>query len=137
MPALRSYRVFISHCWEYNRDYHRLVEFLSEAPLFHWQNHSVPEGNALREDKKLEYRLRKRVGESDILLVVVGMEVPRRHWVRWELKWARIRGTPVVGVRPRGMVSVPKAISRIAKDVVGWRRESILRAIRKHALDRP
>lgn len=136
MPALRTYRVFISHCWEYDWHYHRLVEFLREEPLLRWTNFSVPEDQALPEDKRLEYHLRKRVGESDVLLVVVGMEVPQRHWVKWELKWAHIRRTPVVGVMPNGMLRVPAAINRVACDIVGWRRTSVVRAIREWAVPR-
>ena len=43
MPALKTYRLFISHAWQYHDDYYRLVEMLNAANNFRWYNYSVPE----------------------------------------------------------------------------------------------
>lgn len=135
MPALRTYRVFISHCWEYAEDYRCLVGWLDTEPLFKWKNLSVPEESALREDKTFERRLRKRLGQADILLVVVGMEIAHRYWMKWEIKWARIREIPVVGVMPNGAERIPRAIDECGCPIVGWRRDSVIGAIRSYALN--
>ncbi len=136
MPALRTYRVFISHCWEYNADYHRLVDWMDDEALFKWKNLSVPADRALREDKKFESRLRKRLGDSDILLVIVGMEIAHRYWMKWEIKWARIRSIPIVGVMPNGGRRVPRVVEEAGCPIVAWRRDSVMGAIRQLALDR-
>ena len=136
IPALRTYRVFISHCWEYNAEYDRLVQWFDAEPLFKWKNLSVPEDKALREDKRFESRLRKRLGDSDVLLVVIGMEIAQRHWMKWKIKWARIRSIPIVGVMPNGGQRVPKAVENAECQIVGWRRDSVVGAIRHYALDR-
>lgn len=136
MPALRTYHVFISHCWEYNADYDRLVDWLDDEDLFKWKNRSVPEGKALPEDKKFESRLRKRLGDSDILLVIIGMEIAHRYWMRWEIKWARIRSIPIVGVMPNGTERIPKVVEEARCPIVGWRRDSVVGAIRDWALNR-
>jgi hypothetical protein len=57
MPYLRSYRVFISHSWDYGYDYERVVRFLYEARNFRWENLSVPEHDPLQSDD-LAYLLR-------------------------------------------------------------------------------
>lgn len=134
MPKLRTYRVFISHCWEYNADYDTLVRWLQQQARFKWKNLSVPEDEALREDKRFESRLRKRLGGSDILLVIVGMEIAHRYWMKWEIKWARIRGIPIVGVMPIGGRRVPRALANSGCAIVGWRRDSVISAIRAYAL---
>lgn len=134
MPALRIYRVFISHCWEYNADYYRLVDWLDEEALFKWKNLSIPEERAFREDKRFESRLRKRLGDCDILLVIVGMEIAHRYWINWEIKWARIRSIPIVGVMPNGGQRVPKVVEEARCPIVGWRRDSVIGAIRQLAL---
>jgi MTH538 TIR-like domain (DUF1863) len=130
MPALRTYRIFISHCWEYNRDYYRIVDWFNTERLFEWRNLSVPEDRALREDKRFESRLRKRLGDSDVLLVIIGMEIAHRHWIKWEIKWARIRGIPILGVMPNGAQRVPKIVEECRCPIVGWRRDSVIGAIR-------
>ncbi len=136
MLKLRDYHVFISHCWEYDADYERLVEWLDEEPRFKWTNLSVQESDAFPEDGVFESRLRKRLGISDIILVIAGMEIPRRYWVKWEIKWARIRSIPIVGVRPNGAQRLPEVVEKAALDVVSWRRKSVVRAIRDYARKR-
>jgi hypothetical protein len=51
MPALRTYRVFISHAWAYSDDYRRIVQFLNDAPNFAWENLSVPEHDPVVDDE--------------------------------------------------------------------------------------
>lgn len=134
MPVLRTYRIFISHCWEYNADYYRLVEWLEWEPLFRWRDLSLPEAKALREDKTFESRLRRRLGDAHVLLVIVGMEIAHRYWINWEIKWARIRGIPIIGVIPNGRQRIPKLVQDAKCPIVGWRRESVIEAIRRFAL---
>lgn len=134
MPRLRTYSVFISHCWEYADDYDRLVDWLDEEPLFRWRDLSVPEESAMREDRTFEKRLRRRLGASDILLVIVGMEIAHRHWMKWEMQWARIRSIPIVGVMPSGASRIPRVIEATGCPIVGWRRASVVGAIREWAL---
>lgn len=134
MPRLRVYRVFISHCWEYADEYHRLAKWLRTEPRFKWKDLSVPEESAMREDKTFEARLRKRLGKADILIIIVGMEISHRYWMQWEIKWARIRSIPILGVMPNGAVRIPKAVEQAGCPIVGWRRDSIIGAIRDLAL---
>lgn len=136
MPALRTYRVFISHCWEYSSEYDRLVDWLRQEKFFKWKNLSVPAHRAIAEDTELEFHLRRRLGDADILVVIAGMEIAQRHWVQWEIKWARIRGIPIVGIRPRGARRIPRIVRDAKCPIVGWRRATVTRAIRDLALDR-
>lgn len=133
MSAPRTYRVFISHCWEYNADYYTMVKWFDEEPRFSWKNLSVSDEKPMRHDKNLERRLRKRIGESDIMVVIVGMEIAHRFWMRWEIKWARIRGVPILGVLPNGHERVPKTVSRTGCRIVHWRRNSVIPFIRELA----
>lgn len=135
MPALRTYRIFISHCWEYNADYYTMVRWFNEESLFDWKNLSVPEEAPMREDKRFERRLRKRIGESDIMVIIIGMEIAHRYWMPWEIKWARIRKVPILGVLPNGKVRVPKIVHDTDCPIVGWRRDSVISAIRQLARD--
>ncbi|CAG0983635.1 hypothetical protein PHYC_01903 [Phycisphaerales bacterium] len=133
MPVLRTYRVFISHCWEYNDDYYTMVDWLCDEPRFRWKNLSVSGESPMREDRTFEKRLRKRLGAADIVLVIVGMEIAHRYWMSWEIKWARIRSIPIVGVMPNGAVRMPKVVEESGCPIVRWRRDSVISAIRHFA----
>jgi hypothetical protein len=135
MPTLRTYHVFISHCWEYNANYHTLVDWFDGEPRFDWRNLSVSDEAPMREDKNFERRLRKRLGAADIMVVIVGMEIAHRHWMAWEIKWARIRRIPILGVMPNGAERVPKVVLDADCPIVRWRRDSVVGAIRQLARD--
>jgi hypothetical protein len=134
VPKLRTYRVFISHCWEYAGDYDRLADWLDDEPLFRWKDLSVPAESPMREDKTLERRLRRRLEATDILLVIVGMEIAHRYWIKREIKWARIRSIPIVGVMPNAARRIPRVVETTGCPIIGWRRASVVGAIREWAL---
>lgn len=133
MPSLRSYRVFISHAWEYSEDYWRIVRFLNEAPRFAWENLSVPEHDPVSTEE-LEYALRNQMRPADVFLIIAGMYATRRYWIDWELQFARRIGRPIIGIEPWASQRTPIAISSIARECVGWNGASVVRAIRQYAL---
>ena len=40
MPVLKTYNVFISHAWVESVEYNKMVEELTNTPLFLWKNYS-------------------------------------------------------------------------------------------------
>jgi hypothetical protein len=60
--ALRTYRVFISHAWDYKDDYYRCEKFLNEAPNFEWENLSVPKHAPIKDADRLAQEFRIRYG---------------------------------------------------------------------------
>ncbi len=87
----------------------------------------------MREDETFEKRLRRRLGASDILLVIVGMEIAQRYWIKWEIRWARVRSIPIVGVMPNGATRIPRVVEAGGCPIIGWRRASVVGAIREWA----
>lgn len=132
MPRLRDYNVFICHDWQYNSDYHRICRFLDSADLFRWNNLSVPEHEPLATDEMLERNLRNQIRPANVMLVVAGMEAHYSRWMRWEMKFARRIGVPIVGVAPRAAIQLPSVVQRNAREIVGWTQESIVAAVREY-----
>jgi len=133
MPALRTYRVFISHAWAYSEDYWRVVRFLNESPNFRWDNLSVPEHNPVTGEE-LAYELRNQMRNADVFLIIAGMYASRREWIDFEIQFARRIGRPIIGIVKWGSERVPIAIQNSAREIVGWNGASIVGAIRRHAL---
>jgi len=132
MPTLRKYKVFISHAWDYDPDYWRVVRFLNDAPFFEWENTSVPQHDPIKSPH-LEYHLRKRMRGSDIFLIVSGMYAAHRDWIEFEVDFARRIGLPVVGITKWGGERIPLIIQRGTREQVGWNGASIVTAVRRHA----
>lgn len=133
MPALRTYRVFISHAWHRSEHYQTVVDWLDEAPHFRWDNLSVPEHDPVNSER-LEANLRDQMREADVFLILSGMYAAHSDWIDFELNWARIMARPIVGLKPWGNQVVPEAIRRAAREIVNWNSGSVVDAIRRHAV---
>lgn len=134
MPALRTYRVFISHAWKYSDDYYRIVRLLNDAPNFSWQNYSVPEHDPLDDEEELKEGLRKQIRPVHIVVILAGMYANHSDWIEFEMDFADLIDKPMIGVRPWGQQRVPKEVQDRVREMVGWNTTSIVSAIRKWSL---
>ncbi len=136
MPPLKTYDLFISHAWSYNEDYYRLVNLLNGASNFKWRNYSVPEHDSFGKltEKQLLAELDGQIKPVNAVLIVAGMYVNHSNWILKEIEIAQSYGKPIIGLKPRGAQVIPKVVQDAAKEMVGWTTESIVEAIRKHAL---
>jgi len=134
MPTLRTYKIFISHAWKYNDDYYRLVKFLNAASNFSWTNLSVPEHDPVADSVKLTAALNDQMRPANVFLILSGIYVAHSDWINYEINFARRIGRPVIGIRPWGAERLPQAVQNGAVEIVGWNTDSIVSAIRSHAL---
>lgn len=133
-PENRQYNVFISHAWDYNDDYERVVEFLDDFDELEWQDHSVPLTDPLDtvNDVHLRARLRDQIRTTSVVLVLAGMYSAHRKWIHNEIELADEFGKPIVGIRPHGAKQTPNVVEDAAVEMVGWRQNSIVGAIVDH-----
>ncbi len=138
MPELKLRDLFISHVWrkEENSEYYRLVSLLRDANNFAWRNYSVPEHDPLntKTDKELRAKLDAQIKPVNCFVIISGMYVNYRKWIQEEIEIALKYNKPIIGVVPLGQVSTPKIVQQIAKEMVNWRTDSIVAAIRKYSL---
>jgi hypothetical protein len=131
MPELHRYRLFISHAWDYNDDYYRLIKYLDEAPNFIYSNYSVPEHDPA--EGSLEEALRRQIRPVEVVLILAGMYVNSSDWIQFEMDFAASLSKPMVGIRPWGAQRVPQAVQDAVTEMVGWHTASIVSAIRRNA----
>ena len=136
MPALKTYDIFISHAWSYHADYYRVQRFLNDAPRFRWRNYSVPEHDPLRPSsvRNLEGQLRNQIRPVNVVIILAGMYVAYSDWIQFEIDFAATINKPMIGVRPWGQQRTPVAVQDSVDEMVGWRTDSIVRAIRQRAI---
>ena len=130
--GMRKIRLFISHAWDYNKQYYNLVKLLEERSYFDFYNHSVPKHDPLdAEGRELEDRLRNQMINCQVVLVIAGVYPTYRDWIKKEIKMAKGYGKPIIGVRPRGQVRISQIVQDNADKIVGWNTDSVVSAIRK------
>ena len=134
MPALRTYRVFISHAWKYSDDYNRIVRLLNNAPNFLWQNYSVPEHDPLHDENDLQEGLRRQIRPVHIVVILSGMYVNYSKWIEFEMDFSERIGKRMIGIKPWGQQRVPKEVQDRVNEMVGWNTTSIVEAIRKWSM---
>lgn len=136
MPALKQYRLFISHAWTYGDDYDRLVKLLDAAPNFEWSNYSVPKNDPLHGGTAAQLRagLERQMRLSSAVLVLSGVYATHSDWMQVELGIAAAQGKPVIGLYPWGSQRASRTVQDAANVMVNWSTVSIVDAVRQHAL---
>jgi hypothetical protein len=128
-------KLFISHMWKEddNSDYYRLERLLNESDDISWENYSAPEHDPLgcKSDNELKEKLNERISKVDCFLIISGMYVIYRKWIKEELDIALSFNKPIIGLKPRGQILTPRYVQDNADEMVGWNTGSIVDAIRK------
>jgi len=131
----KQYNVFVSHSWEYDEHYERIVDFLDEVPSLKWQNHSVPSTDPLPVDTEsaLRSELRNQMKTASVVVVSSGMYGAHSTWIPEEMELAGGLGKPVIAIIPEGQSKVPEKIQEVAETQVGWRKASLVDALAEYA----
>ncbi|MCK6565117.1 MAG: TIR domain-containing protein [Dehalococcoidia bacterium] len=134
MPYLKTYDLFISHAWDHNEEYERLVNMLNTAPYFKWRNYSVPRTDPLPGGRTLGAQLDGQVRPVNAVIILAGMYVNHRDWIQKEIDLAQGYRKPIIGLYPWGQERAPVQVTQVAVEMVRWNTDSIISAIRTHAL---
>ncbi|MEF9414224.1 TIR domain-containing protein [Ralstonia sp. SM1864_UCD524_TZ4] len=137
MSTLKTYVGFISHAWDHHEDYDRLTQMLAAAPKFLFRNSSVPRTDPIPTPittAKLTAALDEQIRITNVVLILAGMYATHSDWVSKEIAIAEKYQKPIIGVKLWGQQRIPDVVQIAAKEMVGWNTDSIVAAIRKHAL---
>ena len=140
MPSLKTYDLFVSHAWFYNKGYSKLIELLKAAPSFYFRNYSVPKHDPVVDPNtevgkiKLTRELDQQIRPVNCFLVTAGMYASHKFWIQKEVEIAQKYRKPIVGLVPWGQQRTPAYIQQVALEMVNWNTNSIVNAIRRHSL---
>jgi len=132
MPQLRTYKLFISHAWDYKEEYYRLKVYLDNAPNFKWSDYSVPFHDPINSDKtrELKKQIREQIRQCSVFIVLAGMWVKYHKWIQFEIDIAKDYRKSILGIKPWGQQKTPLEIQEASDRIVGWNTSSIVEAIR-------
>ena len=132
---IRTYKVFISHSWDYVDDLMNLRRLLNNRPYFNAIYEEIPPHEAINSANAtyIKDRIRKRIEESDVVIGMAGMYGSYSEWMKWEIETAKSIGKPVIAVVPWGQERVSSIKAGQADRIVRWNTESIVSAIRELA----
>jgi hypothetical protein len=116
------------------------VGLLGARPYFNYRNYSVPKDDPIHNapnSAALYEAIKRQMSSCHIVLVLAGVYSTYSTWIKKEIKIAQDEFTtpkPIVGVKPWAQTNVSSVVSEAAEETVAWNTESIVSAIRTHAL---
>jgi len=133
MPHLRTYKLFISHAWDYKEPYYRLIKMLDDAPNFKYADYSVPFHDPIDSPNAntIKREITEHIRQTSVFIVLAGMYAAYSKWINFELQTANNYSKPILAVRPWGQQRIPVEIQNAANKIVGWNTPSIISAIRE------
>ncbi len=125
-------RIFISHSWKYD-DYDKLVTLLDGRTYFDFQESSVPATDPLfGSDKAVWSAIENKISWCQVVLLTAGVHATYSGSIKREIDLARSFNKPIIAVVPFGAERTSSLVGH-ATEVVGWRADSIVAAIRRYA----
>ena len=138
MPALKTYRLFISHSWAYGDAYEKLVQFFNEHPNFSWANYSVPKDDPVHNannDTQLYNAIKAQIAPVNCVVMLAGVYSTYSKWINKEITTSKIDyNKPIIAVEPWASEKTSKIVKDNADEIVKWQSKSIVDAIRKHSI---
>lgn len=136
----KVYNIFISHSWTYSDAYDKLVGLLNTRPYFSYKNYSVPKDDPIHDapnSAALYEAIKQQMSSCHVVLVLAGVYSTYSTWINKEIKIAQkefMTPKPIIGIKPWAQTNVSSVVSDAAEEIVAWNTDSIVNAIRAHAL---
>lgn len=140
MPALKTYRLFISHSWTYSDAYEKLVSFFKEHPNFSWVDYSVPKNDPVHDaanQTELYNAIKAQIQPVHCVIMLAGVYSTYSKWINKEIEICK-KGfsspKPIVAIEPWAAEKTSQIVKDNADAIVKWQSASIVQAIRDIAI---
>lgn len=128
------YNLFISHSWNHNDAYDRLVDLLNAKSYFTFKNYSVPKSDPIQNansDLQLRQAIYNQMRPVSCVLIMAGVYSSYSKWINIEIELAQQMGKPIIAIEPWASTNTSAVVKNAADRVVGWNTDSIVNAIRE------
>lgn len=132
---VKTYKLFISHRWEYDNLLQNLKNLLNERGYFSAEYYQIEKDCPINSENAsvIKANITKRLKESDVVLAIAGVSASYSEWMQWEMDKALELGLKIVGVIPRGNERISQEVYKRSVVDVRWNTESIVEAIRRYS----
>jgi hypothetical protein len=133
--AKNPIRVYVTHAFSSNADYHRVFEYLESTANFFYRNCSVPDhppNPPTREALKEEYRI--QIKSAEVVVVLTSAYMENQPLTTYQMDVAQAANLPLIALGVFGSAAeIPTEIEKRAAMIVDWNERQIADAIRQHA----
>ena len=131
----KTYKLFISHSWEYDNLLQNLKDLLNERGYFSAEYYQFEKNCPCNSEKAsvIKANITKRLKETDVVLAIAGVSASYSEWMQWEMDKALELGLNIVGVIPRGNERISQEVYKRSVKDVRWNTESVVNAIKTYS----
>jgi hypothetical protein len=135
MSEKNPIRVFVTHTFTDDPDYHRVFEYLESSPNFFYVNCSAPDRAPASGGKEaIKDELRTQIKSAEVVIVLSSMYAANRDWIEYQMDAAQAFERPLVALEPFGGVEkMPEQVRGRADERVEWNERLIVDALRRQA----
>jgi hypothetical protein len=134
MSQQNPIRVYVTHGWEESDDYQRIFEYLESARNFYYRNTGDPENAPSGGTEPAREELRRQINGAEVVVALTSLAQTQLDLLTFQLNYAKASRKPVLGVQLFGVHgTIPKIITDLSDDIVGWDERGLADAIRRLA----
>lgn len=129
----KTYRLFISHSWNYDKNYQRVVELIEEQGISFY-DHSVPKDDPVHTngtDKQLHDAIEAKMKGTSCILILAGVYGSYSKWIKKEIAIAESYNKSIIAIEPWDSDRTSKTVKDAADKIVKWQGKSIADAIKE------
>jgi hypothetical protein len=129
----KTYRLFISHSWSYDKNYKRVVELIEEQGLSFY-DHSVPKDDPIHTsgtDEELHDAIEAKMKGTSCIIILAGVYASYSKWIKKEIAIAESYGKKIIAIEPFGAEKTSQVVKDAADKIVKWQGKSIVDAIKE------
>jgi hypothetical protein len=127
-------RVFVSHAFEADDDYHRVFEYLESAHNFFYRNCSSTQPPQSSDPEALREALRQQITLAEVVIVPSGQYKRYRDWLHFQLNCAKGLDKPIIVLEKFGVKEkLPVQLEALADEVIEWNERALADAMRRQA----
>lgn len=78
--------------------------------------------------------LYNKIRPVNCVLVVAAIYASHREWIQAELDLASELNKPIIGIAPNGQINLPVPVQQAADEIVRWRQDSTVSAVRRWSI---
>lgn len=130
MSQDNPYRIFVSHAWAPEHEYHRVFEYLESASNFYYKNCSNPETGAGQGKEALQAAMRQQIESAEVVILLSSLARANPEWMNFQLHAALAMKKPIIVMEPFGGEEIDPVLAEKADAMARWEARSIEDAIR-------
>lgn len=135
MSEKNPIRIFVTHAFVGDADYHRVFEYLESSPNFFYKNTSNPDRAPAGGGREaLKDELRAQIKEAEVVVALASLYETNELWATYQMDAAQAMDIPIVAIGFFGRDDkLPDVMKKRAATIVQWNERELIDAVRRIA----